>query len=95
MRHTHLNLRGHHDSRPVADLGRVSVLDFVQDTLAVAKNLGAPVLMGHSMGGLIAQELAESRRPCPVRLCSTPPRGIPVTSPMLIGRQLCDATVLE
>jgi len=84
-----MNLRGHHDSRPVVDLGRVSVLDFVKDALAVAKGLGAPAVLGHSMGGLIAQKLAESDAVCAaVLLSSTPPRGIPVTSPMLIGRQL-------
>jgi pimeloyl-ACP methyl ester carboxylesterase len=84
-----LNLRGHHDSRPVAELGKVSVLDFVDDALEVARALGDPVVLGHSMGGLIAQKMAEAGAVrAAVLLCATPPRGILATSLTLIGRQL-------
>ncbi len=54
-----LNLRGHHGSRPVRDLGNVSVSDYVQDVLDCLRVLGEVVLIGHSMGGLIAQKVAE------------------------------------
>jgi pimeloyl-ACP methyl ester carboxylesterase len=84
-----LDLRGHHGSRPVAELGRVSVRDFVDDVLEVARALGDPVVIGHSMGGLITQKVAESGAArAAVLLCAAPPRGIVVTSPTLIGRQL-------
>jgi pimeloyl-ACP methyl ester carboxylesterase len=84
-----LDLRGHHGSRPVAEVGRLSVRDYVDDALEVARSLGNPVIIGHSMGGLIAQKVAEAGavRAC-VLLCAAPPRGIIVTSPSLIGRQL-------
>src|ERR671938_613742 len=45
-----INLRGHHGSRPVLDLGKVSVLDYVDDVLPVARALGQPIVVGHSMG---------------------------------------------
>jgi pimeloyl-ACP methyl ester carboxylesterase len=84
-----LNLRGHHGSRPVADLGKVSVKDFVADALEAARDLGRPVVLGHSMGGLIAQKMAEAGAVrAAVLLCAAPPRGILVTSLTLIGRQL-------
>ncbi len=84
-----LDLRGHHGSRPVPALGRVSVRDYVDDALEVARAIGNPVVIGHSMGGLIAQKLAEAGAVrAAVLLCAAPPRGILVTSPTLIGRQL-------
>jgi pimeloyl-ACP methyl ester carboxylesterase len=84
-----LNLRGHHGSRPVANLGAVSVMDFVDDALEAARAMGAPVVLGHSMGGLIAQKMAEAGAVrAAILLCAAPPRGIPVTSLTLIGRQL-------
>ena len=84
-----LDLRGHQASRPVSDVGRLSVRDYVDDALEVARALGKPVIIGHSMGGLIAQKVAESGAVrAAVLLCAAPPRGIIVTSPSLIGRQL-------
>lgn len=72
-----LNLRGHHGSRPVTDLGRVSVLDYVQDVLDCLRQLGEAVLVGHSMGGLVAQKVAETGGVrATVALTSAAPRGI-------------------
>lgn len=50
--------------KPPADLPKVRLNDYVDDMEALARQLEAetgqpPVLMGHSMGGLIAQKLAE------------------------------------
>ena len=72
-----LNLRGHHGSRPVPDIGRVSIHDYVADARAVAETLGRPVVIGHSMGGLLAQKLAELLAP-PAVVAVTPaaPRGV-------------------
>ncbi|MBI4588089.1 MAG: alpha/beta hydrolase [Candidatus Rokubacteria bacterium] len=87
-----LNLRGHHGSRPVANLGTVSVAEYVQDVLDCLRVLGEVVLVGHSMGGLIAQKVAEvGGVRAAVFLTSAAPRGIlvlrwPVLSRM--GRYL-------
>lgn len=84
-----LDLRGHHGSRPVPDVGRLSVRDYVDDALEVALALKNPIIIGHSMGGLIAQKVAEAGAVrAAVLLCAAPPRGILVTSPSLLGRQL-------
>jgi pimeloyl-ACP methyl ester carboxylesterase len=90
-----VDLRGHGGSRSAPDLGRVSVLDYVEDAreamAAVAARHGGarPVLVGHSMGGLVVQKLAESSTPAAVvLLCSAPPRGISVASLPLLKRQL-------
>jgi len=72
-----LNLRGHHGSRPVANVGEVSVEDYVQDVLDCLRVLGEVVLVGHSMGGLIAQKVAEiGGVRAAVFLTSAAPRGI-------------------
>ena len=54
-----LNLRGHHGSKPVRDIGRVPFHDYLADARSVAAAVGSPILVGHSMGGLLVQKLAE------------------------------------
>lgn len=55
-----LNLRGHGPNPPLPDLGRVRLLDYVGDVRAVLAELGEDViLIGHSMGGAIAQVVGE------------------------------------
>lgn len=72
-----LNLRGHHGSKPVADIGRVPFEDYVADAQGVAAALGSPVLVGHSMGGLLVQKLAElGDPPAAVLLTPAAPRGV-------------------
>jgi len=51
-------------AKPPADLPKIRLKDFVDDMEALARQLEAetgqpPVLMGHSMGGLVVQKLAE------------------------------------
>jgi pimeloyl-ACP methyl ester carboxylesterase len=72
-----LNLRGHHGSKPVPDIGRVPFADYLMDVRGVVAALGNPILVGHSMGGLIVQKLAELLDP-PAVVALTPaaPRGI-------------------
>lgn len=84
-----VNLRGRGGSRPGINLGRASVDDFVADASAVAKSLDGPAVVGHSMGGLIAQRLAE-RGDVRAAVCVTPapPRGISVLSPKVAIKQL-------
>ena len=84
-----INLRGHHGSRPVRDIGKVELMEFVGDALDVAKTLGNPIVIGHSMGGLLAQKVAE-RGACraAVFMAAAPPRWIPVASWLLIKKQM-------
>ena len=72
-----IDLRGHGASGTVADIGCVSLNDYVEDALAAARALGTPAVVGHSMGGLIAQKLAEKNAvSAAVLVCSAPPRWI-------------------
>ena len=75
----------HHDapaSEPPEALGHTSLLDYASD---LQKEIGKldqpPVLMGHSMGGILAQMLG-ARRPAKalVLLSPMPPQGINVIS---------------
>ena len=84
-RHGHrcvaIDLRGHGDSMPDCELGKVSVHDYAADVARVAEEMDCPVVIGHSMGGLIAQLVAAKN--CVrgmVLLAPAPPRGIPVMS---------------
>ncbi len=72
-----LNLRGRAGSRPVSDIGRVPFADYLEDSAGVVRRLGDVVLVGHSMGGLIAQALAAAVRPAAaVAVTPAAPRGI-------------------
>lgn len=54
------SLRGHPPNPPLADLGQVSLHDYVDDIKGVLQELGEDViLVGHSMGGAIAQVVAQ------------------------------------
>src|SRR5437879_175055 len=53
-----INLRGHHGSRPVADLGRVRLADYVQDVTDALQKVRPAIVIGYSMGGLLAQIVA-------------------------------------
>ena len=90
-----MNLRGHHGSRPVRDIGKVSLDDYVADALEVAAALKNPIVMGHSMGGLIAQKVAEAGGcRAAVLIASAPPRWITAASWLLLRRQLKNARAL-
>lgn len=84
-----VNLRGRSDSKPVANIGAVSIEDFVDDAANVARMIGKPAIVGHSMGGLIAQRLAERDLVrAMVLITPAPPRGIVLISAELIAKQL-------
>jgi pimeloyl-ACP methyl ester carboxylesterase len=57
-----LNYRGHHDSRPVCRLGRVSVQAYIDDATSVTESTNGPMLVGQSMGGAIALAVAAPNR---------------------------------
>lgn len=84
-----VDLRGRPGSRPVADIGRVSLADYVDDVVEAATHTGASLLVGHSMGGLLVQAAAaRGVGRAMALLAAAPPRGIPVVSPRLAWRQL-------
>lgn len=84
-----VNLRGHCGSKPVGDLGAVSIYQYAEDAEVVARHLGRPIVIGHSMGGLLAQKLAESDAArAAVLMCAAAPRGISLFSWRLALRQL-------
>jgi pimeloyl-ACP methyl ester carboxylesterase len=88
-----LDYRGHHGSRPVARLGRVGVHEYLDDALVACRYLGGrPLVVGQSMGGLIAQLLgARDAVGAAVLMVSLPPRGVrwrSVKDPRLATRHL-------
>lgn len=73
-------------SLPDPRLGTTSILDYANDLEGEIRNLGdKPIIMGHSMGGLLAQILA-SRGLAKVAVLITPasPRGILALKPSVI-----------
>jgi len=73
-----LSLRGHGGSEGREQLRWTSLADYVSDVIqAVGKMESSPVLVGHSMGGMIVQKYLESNRaPAAVLLASAPPQGV-------------------
>jgi pimeloyl-ACP methyl ester carboxylesterase len=72
-----LSFRGHGDSPIDKPLRAVSVADCVEDVRSVADRLESPpVVIGHSMGGLVVQKYLEKYdAPAGVLMTSIPPRG--------------------
>ena len=84
-----VNLRGRAGSRLGTNLGGTSINDYVNDAAEIARYLGRPAVIGHSMGGLIAQRLAALNVVRAAALITpAPPRGIPLLNPRLIMKQL-------
>jgi len=82
-----VNLRGHHGSRPVREVGRLSVLDYVEDVHDCLRTFREAVLIGHSMGGLVAQKAAEGGRVrAAVFVTSAAPKGIRILTWPLFWR---------
>jgi pimeloyl-ACP methyl ester carboxylesterase len=72
-----LSLRGHGGSPTPKRLRNCSFADYVEDVTSVADSLTTrPVVVGHSMGGVIVQKYLESRdAPAGVLMASMPPQG--------------------
>ncbi|WP_044558816.1 alpha/beta hydrolase [Azospirillum sp. B4] len=73
-----LSLQGHGASEGHAQLRCTSMSQFVDNVASVARDLPAPpVVIGHSLGGLVAQYyLAKHSGPAGVFLASAPPQGM-------------------
>jgi pimeloyl-ACP methyl ester carboxylesterase len=82
-----LSLRGHGESEPQDDMHLVGLADYVDDLREAVRYLGTtPVLVGHSLGGVIVQKwLQTNRAPGAVLMGSGPPHGmLPSTLGMLL-----------
>ena len=73
-----LSLRGHGGSEGRERLRWTSLADYVSDVAQVVDQMERPpVLVGHSMGGMVVQKYLESNAaPAAVQLASAPPRGM-------------------
>lgn len=97
-----VSLRGHGGSGGSKKLGRTLMRDYVHDVLQTITELPEPpVLIGHSMGGLVAQLVADrypvrglvlltpapAHGALPTMLATMPKRPLDVTA-MLVGRTM-------
>lgn len=73
-----LSLQGHGKSESPKRLRSLSLADYVSDISEAVDRIGTPpVLVGHSLGGLVVQKYLETRRaPAALLLASVPPGGI-------------------
>ncbi len=73
-----VSLSGHGGSRKQGLLGTYSIDDYVADVVEVVHSLPAPpILIGHSMGGMVVQKYLEKAPAAgAVLLCSVPPQGL-------------------
>jgi pimeloyl-ACP methyl ester carboxylesterase len=75
-----LSLRGHGGSDGGAGLAFARLRDYVADVEQVAAGLaGAPVVIGHSLGGMVVQKYLHrhpGKVPAAVLMASAPPHGI-------------------
>jgi pimeloyl-ACP methyl ester carboxylesterase len=73
-----MSMRGHGTSPTDKPLQKVSVADYIDDVGSVADDLGgAPVLVGHSLGGYVVQRYLEDHAaPAAVLVGSLPPSGV-------------------
>ena len=80
----------HHDMDPGGTpdprLGRTSLLDYAEDLEAEIRQLGVqPIVMGHSMGGLLAQILgSRGLAKALVLLTPAPPAGVNALKPSVL-----------
>ncbi len=78
--HSHaLDLRGHGKSEGVDRLRWTGITHYVSDVGQVVERLEEPpILIGHSMGGLVVQKYLESdpKIPAAILLASVPPGGV-------------------
>ncbi len=82
-----ISFRGHPPHAPLTEIGRVSLSDYCDDAAVAARSLDRPILLGHSMGGLVALMLASrGLARAAVLVSPAPPRGVSVLSPRVLLR---------
>ena len=72
-----LSFRGHGNSPTAKRLRDCSFADYLDDVTSVARGLPTPpIMVGHSMGGVIVQKYLETNiAPAAVLMASSPPQG--------------------
>ena len=83
-----LSLRGHGSSEGNKNLRWSSLDDYLTDVTQVIRQMERPpILVGHSMGGMIIQKyLEKNKTPAAVLLASTPPKGVLATTARIFFR---------
>jgi pimeloyl-ACP methyl ester carboxylesterase len=82
-----ISLRGHPPLPSMGDIGRKTIADFYSDAAAAARTLDRPIVIGHSMGGLLALMLAANGLArATVLMSPAPSRGIPALSVAIVTR---------
>lgn len=82
-----LSFRGHPPEVARASIGRQSIAAYCHDAAQAARTLDRPIVIGHSLGGLVAQMLvARNLARAAILVASAPPRGIAVLSVPLLLR---------
>jgi pimeloyl-ACP methyl ester carboxylesterase len=73
-----LSLRGHGESEGIENLAFTSLDNYISDVRSAVESIGAePILVGHSMGGMIIQKYLEKyASPAAVLMNSVPPTGL-------------------
>jgi non-heme chloroperoxidase len=82
-----ISLRGHPPLPPMRDIGKQTINDFYADASEAARTLDRPIVIGHSMGGLVALMLAATGfARAAVLMSPAPSRGIPALSVAIVTR---------
>jgi pimeloyl-ACP methyl ester carboxylesterase len=73
-----VSLRGHGESEGIENLAFASLDNYVEDVRHVVEKIGEePILVGHSMGGMVVQKYLEKyTSPAAVLMNSVPPTGL-------------------
>ncbi|WP_051284197.1 alpha/beta hydrolase [Desulforegula conservatrix] len=83
-----ISLSGHGASKGGDKLYTLAISDYVKDVASVIATMDQePILVGHSMGGLIIQDylkLPGSRAKAAVLMASSPPEGLSRTAPTML-----------
>ncbi|MES2178073.1 MAG: alpha/beta fold hydrolase [Gemmatimonadota bacterium] len=84
-----LSYRGHPPNDVLASIGRQSLTDFGRDAATAARQLDRPIVIGHSLGGLLALMMnGRNLTRAAVLISPAPARGISVFTPRLIARMM-------
>ena len=82
-----LSFRGHPPMPADEAMGRHSIAAYAHDAAEAARELDRPIVIGHSLGGLVAQMLlSRNLARAAVLVSSAPPRGITVLGLQLLLR---------
>src|SRR3712207_4595058 len=84
-----LSFRGHGRSEGLGDLARHGLADYADDVRTATRSIGRPpILVGHSMGGLVAQRCLGREQVAGLALMApVPPEGVMAANAHLVLRE--------